>query len=294
MSPFRTFIARWFGRPRPATRGRRLPPLTLCPLEDRVVPSDATAGAAGINARDLNLTGAGVLIGQVELGRPGWPDFDKAANSNADVIPTKVYREDKAPVADQDISGHAEGVAAIMIYKGAADKGVAPGASLHSATFVGENFKEPEKGANETEKDFLARVTAILLDKSVVTVQAMAQPKGNSPVRAINISTVLGAEALGNPALDGTSLLSAAVDYLTVKYDTLFVIAKGNDNKPTSTPADSYNALIVAGLDRVGFDRVGKFNDLSTLGKNDRRLIDVLAPGDVSMPVLGGGNFGQD
>jgi hypothetical protein len=294
MSAYRAFVEFWFDRGG-MSRKRCSPPLSLCLLEDRLVPSDLTAGASGINARNLDLTGKGVAIGQVELGRPGLPGFDKPENSNAGVKPAAVYQENKAAVKDKDIAAHSEGVAGIMIYNGAKDNGVAPGASLYSTTFVALDYEPPAKGADEKEADYEKRITAILVDKAVVTTQALAQPKDKAPVRAINISTVLSSEALGNPALDGSFLLSAAVDYLTVKYDTLFVLGKGNaDAGATGPPADSFNSLVVGGLEGVGFDRVGEFNDLKTLGANDRRLIDVLAPGVVALPVAGKADFSPE
>lgn len=65
MSVLSIFLKNWASRQQ-IRRPSGATPLSLLILEDRITPSDATTGTDGINSRGLNLTGAGVLIGQIE------------------------------------------------------------------------------------------------------------------------------------------------------------------------------------------------------------------------------------
>jgi hypothetical protein len=64
-----------------------------------------TIGPDGIRSSLLNLTGAGVAIGQIETGRPSVEDFDVLFHHD-DVIPEEIYRMDGDAVAhDSDSHG---------------------------------------------------------------------------------------------------------------------------------------------------------------------------------------------
>ncbi len=79
-------------------------------LEQRLATDDATAGVRGIDARELYtpgltlLTGAGIHIGQVEVTRPGKPDFDLPANSHPHVVPWAVFLRTSAEFPCQRMS----------------------------------------------------------------------------------------------------------------------------------------------------------------------------------------------
>ncbi len=132
----------------------------------------------------------------------------------------------------------------------------------------------------EDNKAYAFRLTELSIRQAILATQAMAEPKANSPVRAINMSFNVNPELVSDPvpALDGNSAYSAAVDYLAAKKDTLFVFAKGNSGEPTSMPVDGYNSLVVGALKKRTYDRVFEETDFS-VAANDRRLIHVLAPG---------------
>jgi hypothetical protein len=49
-------------------------------LEERVVLDDNSAGPNGIDARNLNLTGRNIHIGQVETGRPGFTTWNTSSS----------------------------------------------------------------------------------------------------------------------------------------------------------------------------------------------------------------------
>jgi len=96
-------------------------------------------GIDAIGLRNSNgdvLTGAGVNIGQVEVGRVPVRGFDSDANSNAFVIPAESRtRNGLGPVANNNLGSdnHPLRVASVMIGGAGAPKSVAPGASLYSS-----------------------------------------------------------------------------------------------------------------------------------------------------------------
>ncbi len=179
-------------------------------LEDRTVLDDTSASAKGIDARGLTLFGGGALdgsgvsLGQVEPTRPGKPGFDAPARVNGDVKPTKVYYRYGPTAANSPfIHLHTEQVAGVMIADGAADKGVAPKASLYASAY----------GAATSYAD------RILAFQKVADASAAA----GSRVRAINAS--FGVKPLGRDGLDGKSDLTMAVDWGARVDNTLYVIA---------------------------------------------------------------------
>jgi hypothetical protein len=66
-------------------------------LESRESPTSADwLGKEGIQSAQLGLTGAGVAVGQVELGRPGIANFDNQWNLK--VAPFEILSRDANPV----------------------------------------------------------------------------------------------------------------------------------------------------------------------------------------------------
>ncbi len=118
-------------------------------LVAEVYGSTETNGPNGIESAGLGLTGAGISIGQVEVGRPGkriadgGPDMP--ANANATIVPAAVFRQDGAAnTADVDL--HSEEVAGVMIstdttdgvapfINGVAPTGVATAAALYASAY---------------------------------------------------------------------------------------------------------------------------------------------------------------
>ena len=121
---------------------RALPELEV--LEERIALDAASAGVNGINALGLTtpdgtvLTGKGVLIGQVEPGRPGMFPLDRYTYWNPDVVPAGVFLNDGAATAGKNVNNHAVEVAGVLIANGVTNKGVAPGASLYASAATGD------------------------------------------------------------------------------------------------------------------------------------------------------------
>lgn len=228
-----------------------------------------SVGVDGINANNLGLTGSGISIGQVELGRPGKPGFDNAANSNFAVKPAGVFVRDGAATANSDTNGHAQQVAGVMISSDNTNKGVAPGAALYSSAYVTEGINPGYQHA--------------LLSMQKVALQ------NNDDVRSINLSW---GKSLGTSPLDGSALLSQGLDWSALQHDTLYVTA-ADEHGPISpaTPQDSYNRINVGYTQPVGgvYRQVSAGNIFLTT-PNGRRLNDIVAPGaSITMPGLGGG-----
>src|SRR4051794_1463242 len=90
-----SFLRRLHKRACGRNAGRKLTCQWMMPrlehLEERIALDDNSAGANGINARNLGLTGQGIHIGQVEFGRPGLKAIgDNNNNSHPDVTPAVI------------------------------------------------------------------------------------------------------------------------------------------------------------------------------------------------------------
>ena len=255
-------------------------PLRLEVLEDRVLLDDSSAGISGINARNLTtaggaaLTGSGLAIGQVEMGRPGDVDIpDNAANRNDDVNPFQgFYREANATPNDYTgvEGGHATRVAGVMIANGAADTGVAPQAKLY-ASADDESATQQKYG--------------------LISMQHVAL-QNNGDVRAINISA--GRQLQGATVLDGNSLMTQGLDWSAREHNVLYVVAGNEGAGGLPVPTDEFNAVTVAFSRKVGgvFQQVDPQNVLTEDAVGDRRSVDLVAPGrDVFVPPLGGGAY---
>ncbi len=109
--------------------------------------------------------------------------------------------------------------------------------------------------------------------------------RNGGDVPAVNMSITLS--PVPGAQLDGDSLLSQGLDYLAQQYNSLFVVAPANDRGTTKQiPADAYDGLVVAKAEQAG--PTGQFRLAGTpaaVGANNRRLIDLLAPGEnISVP----------
>ena len=232
-----------------------------------------SVGVNGINAKGLGLTGAGIGIGQVEVGRPGKPGFDNAANSHPNVNPAGVFLRDGAAIANANTDNHAEQVAGVMISTHGVNKGVAPGASLFSSAYnVPVLPGQPEAS----------------LSAQHVALQ------NNGDVRAINFS--FGEPLVGTNTLNGNSLLTQFVDWSAQQHDTLYVVSGNQGKGGYPVPTDEYNGVTVANSQTVGgvFRQVNPGNNFTEDAVGDRRSIDLVAPGTaITMPTLGGGFAGS-
>ncbi|MBX9583903.1 MAG: carboxypeptidase regulatory-like domain-containing protein [Gemmataceae bacterium] len=194
--------------------------------------------------------------------------------SHPDVNPFAVYARNQPGNANGvDANGrptlevsrpHAVGVAGIMIANGTANRGVAPDAKLHSsAVMFGEN--QPS------------------YFNTLVSMQHVAKQNGDQ-VPVINMSMGLPPRPAEGAPLNGLSGVSQGLDYLARQRDVLFVLSKGNtDAGGGDIPKDSYNGLVVGGLDYNGgkYDQVHRRTDTNP-DANGRRLIHVVAPAVVN------------
>lgn len=120
--------------------------LILLLVANVVRASEFTIGPDGVNSKGLELTGSGIAIGQVELGRPGLPGKDMAKYVHPQVQPTDVYSgtsvdsANSVLVTDPGWGVHATQVAGVMIGKPTplgSVKGVAPEAGLYAGGMNG-------------------------------------------------------------------------------------------------------------------------------------------------------------
>lgn len=251
-------------------------------LSAEVCADSESIGPNGINSSGLGLTGAGISIRQVEVGRPGkriadgGPDMP--ANANAAILPAAVFRQ-AGSANTADVDGHAERVAGVMISSDTTDGtgmfangitpvGVAPNAGLYASAYNVPVLPGQAEAA--------------------LSAQHVALQDGDD-VRAINFSF---GERLDGDILDGNSLLTKFVDWSTNVQEVLYVVA-GNEGTMIPIPTDNFNGLTVAFSTKVG--GTGKFRQLdddNTFDEDaigDRVSVDLLAPGrDIELASLGG------
>ena len=255
---------------------RRAPARTAAEekLSTSVGPAGANAKISGISrlgTGSSTLTGAGIAIGQVELGRPPRPGFDgDPAKLHPDVVPAGVYLRDGAAVVDQNLRDHPLEVAGIMISKNATYRGVAPGASLHASAI--ETFG--------TDPGY---------QHSPLAMQHVATRNGGD-VRAINVS--FGKALVAGAKTDGSSLFTQGLDWSARIHDALYVVA-GNEGGNAPVPTDEYNGMTVGYTKKVNgvFRRVDDGNSFDEDADGDRRSIDLVAPGDGVTTTAAGGGF---
>lgn len=220
-------------------------------------------GAEGVQqigapaAWSAGLTGAGVTVGVIDSG------VDAAHPDLAGVLAAQVdFTRDPPSSGDvRDTGGHGTHVASILAGSGAASggryRGVAPGVRLVSAK-VGDT--------EMFESDVIA---------------AMEWAAGQQHAKVVNIS-------LGVPDSPGIDPLEAAVDDLTRRHGTLFVVAVGNDgnngNDPGNgndydirSPGSATAALSVGAVDHD--DLLADFSSRGPRAGDDAIKPDIMGPG---------------
>lgn len=180
------------------------------------VADDRSAPQIGAPAAwQAGLDGAGVTVGVLDTGIDAThPDFA------GKIVAAQNFTE--TPSTDDEV-GHGTHVASIIAGSGAASngryQGIAPGAKLLIGKVCDTEFCD---------------------DSSILAGMAWAAPQ----VPVINIS-------IGGPDTPGNDPLEQAVDDLTAQYDTLFVIAAGNDYSAgtVESPGTADAALSVGAVD---------------------------------------------
>ncbi|GGN10368.1 subtilisin family serine protease [Actinoplanes campanulatus] len=189
--------------------------------------------------------GSGVKVAVLDTG------IDATHPDLVDQIDDKV-----SFVPDQDtsdVNGHGTHVASTIVGTGAAssgvNKGVAPGADL----IVGKVLDDSGSG----------------LDSWVLAGMQWAAESGADIVSM----------SLSDPTLsDGTDPMAVAVDTLSARYGTLFVIASGNSGPETiGTPSSAASALTVGAVDKQ--DNLAYFSSTGPLIRSGALKPDITAPG---------------
>ncbi|MDY7088804.1 MAG: S8 family serine peptidase [Actinomycetota bacterium] len=207
-------------------------------------------------AWEEGLTGKGVTVGVIDSG------VDVTHPDLAPVVAAQADFSTGVPGTDvRDVAGHGTAVASILAGRGAASdgryRGVAPDVRLVSAK----------------AGDFDATESSV--------IAAMEWTAGVQHAKVVNMS-------LGFPNTPGNDPLEAAVDEMTEKYGTLFVVAAGNDgnngNDPANgddydmgSPADAAAALSVGAVDSG--DRLAEFSSRGPGLDGESIKPEITAPG---------------
>lgn len=220
----------------------------------------------------VTLTGAGVEIGQVDVGRTGLRPSDTDAVTNGFVVPAESrINAGQTPDQDQFADDHALQGAGIIIGKPGAPTSVAQNASLYSTSFGGT------------------------VNNELRAVQYIAKRfpfSDPNHIRAINHSW--GGLPSDGP-FAGNSQLTLGMDWMASKFDVLHVIA-GAESGKGKEPSDNYNGITVAFLAEEaggGYLRVATDNDNEEQddAAGDRVSVDLLAPGEgLTLATIGVGN----
>ncbi|HAN46244.1 MAG TPA: peptidase S8 and S53 subtilisin kexin sedolisin, partial [Cyanobacteria bacterium UBA8156] len=196
-----------------------------------------------LQAPPLRLTGQGVFIGQVELGRPALWSFDRLGKS--DVQPYAVFFRDGRALPDRHVETHAFQVAAVAIGNGTRFQGVAPNARLMASAYAGRS----QDGQPE----------------AALALQHIARQQ-NGRVRAAVLSFGEPLQVPGQPPdrLDGQSLLTLCVDWLAYTHNLLPIVAGNQRRGGIPIPTDLYNGLVV-GASRPDAHGVYRYLDRANL-----------------------------
>ncbi|MFJ8988775.1 S8 family peptidase [Streptomyces sp. NPDC102279] len=191
-------------------------------------------------------TGKGVKVAVLDTGIDvNHPDFAGVIDGTESFVPGE---------AITDLNGHGTHVASTIVGSGAASggvyKGVAPGADL----YVGKVLSGAEGYGQDS------------------WVMAGMQWAAESGADVVNMS-------LGDSyPTDGSDPMSQAVDALSAKYGTLFVIAAGNAGPESiSAPGAAASALTVAATDKQ--DQFASFSSTGPLATSGAMKPDISAPG---------------
>ncbi len=220
-----------------------------------------SAGLLGLNG--MPLTGAGIGIGQVDIGRPGRRVADggpdDAAHSDASIVPAGLFLGNTVDtVPNTHVDGHDQDVAGVMISTDATRTGVAPGAQLHSAA------RNPSTTVQEGHAQ---------------SGEQIATQNGGD-IRAINMS--FGTALPGGAELDGNNLLTQFIDWSAAHHDTLYVVAGNEGAGGFPIPTDTYNGMVVGASSKIGavYRQVAPFNNFSEQPPGNRKVVSILAPGE--------------
>ncbi|WP_086770933.1 S8 family peptidase [Streptomyces bobili] len=191
-------------------------------------------------------TGKGVKVAVLDTGIDvDHPDLAGLIDGTTSFVPGESVT---------DVNGHGTHVAGTIVGSGAAsggdNKGVAPGADLLVGKVLG--------GAEGYGQDSW--------------VMAGMQWAAESGADVVNMS-------LGDSyPTDGSDPMSQAVDALSARYGTLFVIAAGNAGPESiSAPGAAASALTVAATDKQ--DRLASFSSTGPLAYSGGMKPDIAAPG---------------
>jgi hypothetical protein len=221
----------------------------------------------------MPLNGNLITVGQVEQFRPASPNVPDTV-ANPSVIPFTVrIQAGGAVTANMDIGDdHATIVAGLIISTDATDDsvptnneaplGVAPNARLRSSAYLtgGTNYVDP-----------------LLTTQYLASLFSLTSL---SRVRAINHSWSKPLET--GAVLDGNSLLTLGMDWMSRHYDVLQIVAGNEDPGVVVVPTDDFNGLTVAYTQKANgtYSRVGIFNDFDPDASGPRTSTDLVAPGD--------------
>ncbi|WP_157751197.1 S8 family peptidase [Actinoplanes derwentensis] len=223
----------------------------------RFTAADGVQQIGATLAWQEGLTGAGVTVGVIDSG------VDATHPDLAPIVAAQTDFSTGVPTSTDvhDLMGHGTAVASILAGTGAASegryRGVAPGVRLVSAK-VGD--------WDVTESAVIA---------------AMEWTAGTQHAKVVNMS-------LGFPNTPGNDPLETAVEELTDRYGTLFVVAAGNEgnngNDPNNgddyvvaSPADAASALSVGAVDRD--DRLAPFSSRGPGLDGDAVKPEITGPG---------------
>ncbi len=240
----------------PATT-RKAAAATRVWLDHRVRATAQSTSARGLDANlgqvrapqawAAGYTGQGVKVAVLDTGADfAHPDLQGRIAARAD------FTVEDGDAADRH--GHGTHVAATIAGSGVASegqrRGVAPGARL----LVGKVLGDSGEGT----------------DSQVIAGMEWAAERAD----VVNMS--LG----GWEPSDGTDPMSLALDELTAKHGTLFVVAAGNDGPfdgTISSPAAAASALTVGAVDRS--DRLADFSSRGPLVNTRAAKPELVAPG---------------
>ncbi len=248
-------------------------------LASTALADTVTIGPNGINSAGLGLTGAGVVIGQVERFRPGDAEAgDDLAHRNTTTNPAGVFEQNGfVPPDSLAVMNHPQQVAGIMIstdatdgegplMNGIAPTGVATGASLFSSAYITDG----------TDPGY---------QHAIQTLQFIATRPG---MRAVNHSWGKPSEGGGFP-LDGSSLLTLGFDWSVRQHNVLHIIA-GNEGNMVPIPKDNFNGMTIGRSIKVDgvYRKVSPANTFDEDAAGERTSIALIAPGDeVELTGLG-------
>ena len=272
--------------------------LLLTTLSAQALPLSTGPNGARVNITKLpttfGLTGTGVVLGQVEGGRPGdlnnpagGPAETNHPNVNPGTVGTpigvaRVIQVAGSPViqapapANTNLSDHAERVAGVLISNHPTSRAPAHAATLFSSAYV-------STGAGTQDE-------AIVASEWVRTANS---------ANIINFSFLKFLDNNQHPAAvairDGDSLLSQYVDFATVNSNTLFVQAGPEDTRTIGSPWDAYNNIVV-GFTATGpggrYDRIDPASNQNMVipdggAAATRNKLDMVAPGNMtSVPSI--------